>query len=89
MWFCSNLNERKQFVTIGNAMSDYKQISCAILRGAVLRPLLVLLCSNNCNNSSNQLAFHAFADETNLFYAHKSLLELETTVNNELFEVFS
>ena len=76
-------------MTIVNAMSDYKQISCAILQGSVLRPLLFLLCINDFNNSSNQLDFHPFADDTNLFYADKSLLELETTVNNELFEVFS
>ena len=76
-------------MTIGNAMSDYKQISSAILQGSVLRPLLFLRCINDFNNSSKQLDFNPFADNTNLFYAHKSLLELETTLNNELFEVFS
>ena len=44
---------------------------------------------NDFNTSSNQLDFHLFADDSNLFYAHKSLLGLETTVNNELQEVFS
>ena len=38
---------------------------------------------------ANQLDFHLFADDSNLFYAHKSLLQLETTVNNELHEVFN
>ena len=76
-------------MSIGNAMSDYKQISCAVLQGSVLRPLHFLLCINDFNNSSKQLDFNPFADNTNLFYARKSLLELETTVNNELFEVFS
>ena len=41
------------------------------------------------NNSSNQLDFHLFADGSKLFYAHKSLKELETTVNKVLQEVFS
>ena len=44
---------------------------------------------NDFNTSSNQLDFHLFADDSNLFCAHKSLLGLETTVNNELQEVFS
>ena len=56
---------------------------------SVLGPLLFLLYINDFNNSSNQLDFHLFADDSNLFYAHKSLLQLETTVNNELHEVFN
>ena len=43
---------------------------------------------NYFNNSSNQLDFHLFADDSNLFYANKSLLDLETKIN-ELQEVFS
>ena len=88
-WFSSYLNERKQYVSIGNAVSDYKQISCGVPQGSVLGPLLFLLYINDFNNSSNQLDFHLFADDSNLFYAHKSLLQLETTVNNELHEVFN
>ena len=71
------------------AMSDYKQISCGVPQGSVLGPLLFLLYINDFNTSSNQLDFRLFADDSNLFYAHKSLLRLEKTVNNELQEVFS
>ena len=67
--FFSYLNERKQFVSIGNAMSDYKQISCGVSQGSVLRPLLFLHCINDFNNSSNQLDL--FVAGSNLFNAHK------------------
>ena len=40
-WFCSYLSERKQFVSIGNAMSDYKQISCGVPQGSVPGPLVL------------------------------------------------
>ena len=71
------------------AMLDYKQISFGVPQGSVLGPHLFLLYIIDFNTSSNQLDFHLFADDSNLFYAHKSLLGLETTVNNELQEVFS
>ena len=48
-----------------------------------------ILYINDFNNSSNQLDFRLFADDSNLVCAQKSLKELETTVNNELQEVFS
>ena len=72
-------------MSIGNAMSDYKQISCGVPQGSVLGPVLILLYVNDFNNSYNQHDFHLFADDSNLFYAHKSLKELETTVNNVNF----
>ena len=70
-------------------MSDHKQISCGVPQGSVLGPLLFLLYINDFNNSSNQLDSHLFAEDSNLFYTQKSLLHLETTVNNELHEVFN
>ena len=51
-------------------------------------PLLFLFYINYFNNSSNQLDFHLFADDSNLFYANQGLLDLETKIN-ELQEVFS
>lgn len=66
-----------------------KKTSCGVSRGSVLGPLLFLLFISDFNNSSNQLDFHLFADDSNLFYAHKSLLQLETTVNNELQGAFN
>ena len=74
-------------MSIGNVMSYYKQISCGVPQGSVLGPLLfypILMISI----TRNRLDFYLFADDSNLFYAHKSLLQLETTVNNELHEVF-
>lgn len=49
------------------------------LKGSVLRPLLFLLYIKDFNNSSNELDFHSFADDSNLFfYANMRLLDLET-----------
>ena len=82
MWFCSYLNERKQFLSIGNVMSDYKQISCVLVefhKDQYLDHFFSYLYINDFNNSSNQLDFHLFGDDSNLFYDQKSLKDLETT----------
>ena len=86
-WFWSYLKDRKQYVSIANILSDYKQISCGVPQASVLEPLLFLLYVNEFNNSSNLFDFHLFADDSNLFYANKNLSTLESNVNKELHEV--
>ena len=66
-WFCSYLNERKQFVSVGSVMWEYKQTSSGVPEGSLLGPLLFLLYITDFNNSSYQLDFHLFADDSNIF----------------------
>ena len=75
-WFQSYLENRKQFVSIGNVRSDISYISCGVPRGSVLGPFLFLLYINDIQESSNLLDFHLFADDSSLFYSAKSLSEL-------------
>ena len=88
-WFWSYLKDRKQYVSIANILSDYKQISCGVPQASVLEPLLFLLYVNEFNNSSDLFDFHLFADDSNLFYANKNLSTLESNVNKELHEVYN
>ena len=69
---------------LGNVRSDPQQIQCGVPQGSVLGPLLFLLYFNDFQNSSDLLDFHIFADDSSLFCANKSLLELESTVNDQL-----
>ena len=85
-WFESYLSNRRQNVIIGNTKSDYYLWSTP---GSILGPLLFLLYINDFSNSSQTLDFHIFADDSNLFYANKSLIELEKVVNNELISIHS
>lgn len=86
-WFCSYLSNRKQYVYIGDIISNCKNINYGVPQGSVLGPLLFLLYINDFQNCSNLTDFHLFADDTNLFYADESISNLEITVNNELKKI--
>ena len=83
-WFESYLTDRKQFVFYNGVSSDTKTITCGVPQGSVLGPLLFLLYINDLPNISDKLRFFLFADDTNIYYESKNLIELENTVNSEL-----
>ena len=62
-------------------------ISCGVPQGYVLGPLLFLIYINDIHNSSAQLSFYLFADDTSLLYVDSNLKSLEKTVNSELLKV--
>ena len=86
-WFSSYLSNRTQFVSIENTCSDYSEISCGVPQGSVLGPLLFLLYINDFRLCSTKLDFHLFADDSNLFFAGKSLTQVESVINAELTHV--
>ena len=86
-WFNSYLDDRKQFVSVGTIRSDLNYIVCGVPQGSVLGPLLFLVYINDFNNSSDLLDFHLFADDSNLFYAHKNLRSLEEHLNQQLINI--
>jgi hypothetical protein len=86
-WFASYLTNRQQYVSLHNILSDYNTVTCGIPQGSVLGPLLFLMYINDFNRCSEILEFHLFADDSNLFYKHKNLVELQTNLNRELHNI--
>jgi hypothetical protein len=85
-WFSSYLSNTKQYVSIGNVISEQKPITCGVPQSSVLGPLLFLLYINDVNNSAPKLKFHLFADDSNLFYSDNNLQNLEI-LNEQLILV--
>ena len=87
-WFRSYLTDCKQFVTINGNSSELLNNNCGVPQGSVLGPLLFLLYINDLPNISRVLNFYLFADDTNIYYESKSLIDLERTINKELRKLY-
>jgi hypothetical protein len=86
-WFSSYLQNRRQYVTIGNTNSEQQMIICGVPQGSVLGPLLFLLYINYFKNCACGVDFHLFADDSNLLCTHKNLESLERNLNDQLSKV--
>ena len=87
-WFHSYLSNREQYVCINGHNSDSLSITCGVLQGSILGPLLFLLYINDLLNTSKLLSFHLFADDTNIYFSDKNYLTyLELILNQELHTV--
>ena len=88
-WFSSYLKNCTQTTQVDRYISDKAVVGCGVPQGSVLGPLLFLLYVNDIHRCSNKLRFYLFADDTNILYADKNLKDLETTVNNELQNLYN
>ena len=83
-WFEDYLNNRFQYVTFKSKSSNICPVRCGVPQGSILGPLLFLIYMNDIVNASPLLTYVLFADDTNIFYSHKDLNILITTLNLEL-----
>ena len=72
-WFQSYLSNRTQKAKIGSALSDEKPITCGVTQGSILGPILFPLYVNDIKNSSRNLSFFLFADDTSTLLIGKSI----------------
>ena len=86
-WFKSYLSNRQQCVQVNNHLSDFATVKHGVPQGSILGPLLFLLYINDITQSTKNLEFLLFADDTSIFLAKKDLKTLEDTINTELDHV--
>ena len=83
-WFRSYLSKRRQFVSIGNSVSEYKPFICGVPQGSVLGPMLFLIYINDFNNCTPDIDFHRYADDSNLFcHINEKLGANKLTLNTD------
>ena len=67
-WFCSYLNDRKQFVEFQGHCSTPCKIQCGVPQRSIFGPMLFLIYINDLCNVSDVLDFILFVDDKNIFF---------------------
>ena len=87
-WIKSYLSNLLQYIQIDeNSRIDYCVVKRGVLYGSILGPLLFLLYITDLKNTSCVLDPIMFADGTNLFYTHRNIQKLFSTMNEELANI--
>ena len=81
-WFEVYLCEHKQFVSVNGFDSDMSTITCVIIQGSFLGPLLFLIYINDL--AIKYWKVHHHADDTNLLNINKSPQKLNKSINADL-----
>ena len=66
--------------------SDVRIVTCGVLQGSVLGPLVLLIYVNDISENS-LLSFLLFADDTNLFYSRRNPEILNQIANQKMYKV--
>ncbi len=82
-WFRSYLNGRTQKVKIGDTVSESMSITCGVLQGSILGPLL-FLCYVNDMPVSVKSKLLLCADDSALLVSHRDPRVISNTLSQEL-----
>ena len=83
-WFKSDLENRKQFVSVSGAESELASVNYGVPQGSVLGPLLFLIYINDLHYAIKASCPHHFTDHTCLLNIQSSIKQINRTLNKDL-----
>ena len=82
-WIESYLTDRYQYVIYNGVQSNYLRITCGVLQGSILGPLLFIIYINDIWNLSHLFPI-LYADDTSVLVNNENIHKLLEILNNEL-----
>ena len=86
-WFQSYLEDRTQMRSINGLFSSSCSLSCGVLQGTILGPLLFLLYVNDLPNCLSNCEPRMYADDTHLTFASNNIHNIQTSLKEDVEKV--
>ena len=80
-WFRDYLENRSQYVTYNSIKSTKENITCGVLQGSIIGPLLFFIYINDLATVSNAFLSVLFADDADLFISGHDIEALCNGIN--------
>ena len=85
-WFQSYLCGRIFFIEMENQLSVYRKMSCGVLQGSILGPLLFLIYVNNIPQTVKSNLF-LYASDSCLMHQRRDITKIEKQLNKDFENV--
>ena len=76
-WFCSYLTKRRQCCKVNGKLSKIQSITCGVLQGSCLGPLLFIIYVNDLHLHMRHCEVNMFADHTSFMFASDSITQID------------
>ena len=87
MWITSYLFAKSQVVNFEGTISEENYITHGVPQGSVLGPLLFALLINDIDAELLYCKIILYADDTVIYFSDKDVLNIESTLNDEVNRV--